>query len=99
MEYYRKGTVFGMFLSSGVINNPDFTMDRINAVAKILRRKHRFNGYLHLKIIPGASDAAIEETVSLANAVSVNIEAPGEKYFRKLSDEKDYLKDIIRPIN
>ncbi len=98
MEYYRKGTVFGMFLSSGVIDNPDFTMDRINAVAKILRRKHRFNGYLHLKIIPGASDAAIAETVSLANAVSVNIEAPGEKYFRKLSDEKDYLKDIIRPI-
>ena len=98
LEYYRRGKVFGMFLSSGVINNPDFTMDRINAVAKILRYKHKFNGYLHLKIIPGASDAAIEEAVSLSNAVSVNIEAPGEKYFKDLSDEKDYLKDIIRPL-
>ena len=51
-----------------------------------------------MKIIPGASDAAIEEAVSLANAVSVNIESPGEKYYNALSDEKNYINDIIRPI-
>ena len=98
MEYYWKKKVFGMFLSSGIINNPDYTMDRINAVAGILRRKYQFRGYLHLKIIPGASNAAIEETMSLASAVSVNIETPGEQYFNKLSDRKNYLKDIVRPL-
>ena len=98
MEYYRKNIVFGMFLSSGIINTPDFTMEKINAVAEILRRKYRFRGYLHLKIIPGASNAAIEEAMSLASAVSVNIETPGEKYFNKLSERKNYLNDIIRPL-
>ena len=98
MDYYRHRKVFGMFLSSGVINNPDYTMDKINSVAAILRRKYKFKGYLHLKIIPGASNAAIEETMSLASAVSVNIETPGESHFNKLSERKNYLKDIIRPL-
>ncbi len=98
LEYYGRRKVFGMFLSSGVIDNPDFTMEKINTIARILRRKHQFKGYLHLKIIPGASNAAIEEAVSLANAVSVNIESPGEKYYKNLSDEKNYINDIIRPI-
>src|SRR5512135_2545728 len=59
LEYLRKRKAFGLFLSSGVIGNADHTMDRINAVARLLRNKHRYRGYIHLKIIPGASDAAI----------------------------------------
>lgn len=97
LEYYRAGKVIGLFLSSGVMGNPDKTMERINAVAQILR-KRQFKGYLHLKIIPGASDSAIEEAVSLATAVSVNIETAGEEHFRKLSANKNYLEDVIQPI-
>lgn len=97
LEYYRANKVMGLFLSSGVIGNPDATMERINKTAKILRRK-QFKGYIHLKIIPGASDAAIEEAVSLASNVSVNIETPGETSFQKLCRNKNYLEDIIHPI-
>ncbi len=98
MEYQRKKKVFGLFLSSAVINNADYTMDKINTVARLLRYKHNFRGYIHLKIIPGASDAAIKDALSLATAVSLNIETPGKKYFTSLSSRKDYDKDIIRPL-
>lgn len=97
LEYYRARKVEGLFLSSGVIGTPDNTMARINATASMLRQKG-FKGYLHLKIIPGASDAAIEQAVSLAHTVSVNIETPGEKSFQKLCTRKNYLEDVIRPI-
>lgn len=97
VEYYRAGKVMGLFISSGVMNNPDVTMSRINKVAIILRRMN-FKGYIHLKVIPGASDASIEEAVSLANAVSVNIETAGENNFKVLSSTKDYKDDVIRPI-
>jgi len=73
-------------------------MDRLTTSAKILRKKYGFRGYIHLKIIPGASDAAIEEAVSLANTVSLNIETPGEKNLAKLSEKKKYIEDIIEPI-
>lgn len=98
LQYYRAGMVSGLFLTSGVTGTPDSTMQIINAVGSVLRKKEQFRGYMHLKIIPGASDAAIEETVSLASAVSLNIETPGEKNFRVLSTRKDYINDIIRPI-
>lgn len=98
MDYLKKREVFGLFLSSGVIGTPDDTMDRINAVARLLRYKYQFRGYIHLKIIPGASDAAIEDSLSLASAVSLNIETPGKKHFDLLSDRKDYMRDIIRPM-
>jgi predicted DNA-binding helix-hairpin-helix protein len=98
MEYQKKKRVFGLFLSSAVINNADYTMDKINTAARLLRYKHNFRGYIHLKIIPGASDAAIEDALSLATAVSLNIETPGRKHFTALSSKKDYDKDILHPI-
>lgn len=98
MEYYRNKKVFGLFLSSGVIGSPDNTMRLLNDTVLILRRRYNFHGYVHLKIIPGASDAAIMESISIASAVSLNIETPGDKYFKKLSDSKDFNSDIIRPI-
>lgn len=98
LDYYERREVFGLFLSAGVLGSADATMDRLNSVARILRKKHRFKGYIHLKIIPGASNAAIEETVSLADAVSVNIETPGEKNLAKLSQKKRYIQDIIEPM-
>ena len=98
LDYYNQRKVFGLFLSSGVLGSPDATMDRLNGAARLLRRRHGFRGYIHLKIIPGASDAAVEEAVSLASAVSLNIETPGEKNLAKLSHKKRYIQDIIEPI-
>ncbi len=98
LDYYNQRKVFGLFLSSGTSGSADATMDRLNTTAKILRKKHSFKGYIHLKIIPGASDAAIVEAVSLADAVSLNIETPGEKNLAKLSNRKKYIRDIIEPM-
>jgi len=98
LDYYNQRKVFGLFLSSGVLYSPDATMDRLNSVARILRQKHNFKGYIHLKIIPGASDAAVEDALSLASAVSLNIETPGRKNLEKLSKKKRYIQDIIEPI-
>lgn len=97
-DYYTQGKVFGIFVSSGVIGTPDATMERINAIACLLRSRYRFRGYIHLKIIPGASFAAIEEAVRLASAVSLNIETPGADFLAQVSSKKDFLRDIIEPI-
>jgi predicted DNA-binding helix-hairpin-helix protein len=98
LDYYNQHKVFGLFLSSGVFGSSDITMERLNSIARILRIKYRFKGYIHLKVIPGASNGAVEEAVSLASAVSLNIETPGEKNLEKLSTKKNYIKDIIEPI-
>jgi predicted DNA-binding helix-hairpin-helix protein len=98
LDYYNRRKVYGLFLSSGVLGSADATMDRLNIVARILRKKYAFKGYIHLKIIPGASNAAIEEAVSLASAVSLNIETPGQENLTKLSEKKNYIRDIIEPI-
>jgi predicted DNA-binding helix-hairpin-helix protein len=98
LDYYKKRKVFGLFLSSGVCGSADATMEKLNLVARLLRKRYGFCGYIHLKIIPGASDAAIEDAVSLASAVSLNIETPGEANLAKLSEKKKYIRDIIEPI-
>ena len=98
MNYYNRKEVFGLFLSSAVAKSPDTTMNRLNAVARILRYKYAFRGYIHLKIMAGASKAAIDESLSLASNVSLNIETPGAENMQKLSQKKDYLRDIIDPI-
>ena len=98
LDYYKKRKVFGLFLSSGVFGSADATMEKLNLVARLLRKRYGFCGYIHLKIIPGASDAAIEDAVSLASAVSLNIETPGEANLAKLSEKKKYIRDIIEPI-
>lgn len=98
LDYYNQRKVFGLFLSSGLIGSADSTMDRLNTVARLLREKHGFKGYIHLKIIPGASNAAIEDAVSLSSAVSLNIETPGADKLAKVSQKKRYIQDIIEPI-
>jgi len=98
LDYYNRRKVAGLFLSSGVCRSPDTSMAALNTTAKILRQKHKFKGYIHLKVIPGACNAAVEEAVSLASMVSMNIETPGAAHLAKLSKKKDYIKDIIAPI-
>jgi predicted DNA-binding helix-hairpin-helix protein len=88
--------VDGLFVSSGVCGSTENTMAKIIAVAEILRKKQNFRGFIHLKIVPGASDEAVRQAVMLASRVSVNIEAPGPERLAKLSRRKDFHNDIIR---
>ena len=98
LPYWRSGQVVGIFLTSGVCGNPDAAMARMLTTAEILRRRERFRGVLHLKIIPGASDAAIERALALASGVSLNIETAGAEHFAKLTARKDYLNSVIAPL-
>ncbi len=98
LDYFNRREVFGLFISSGVLGTPDATMERLNRVARILRYRRGYKGYIHLKVIPGASANAIEEAVSLATAVSLNIETPGAKHLAKLSSRKRFIEDIVEPI-
>ena len=90
MEFYRRNYIEGLFLSSGVVRNPDYTMERLARVAKDLRLKHRFNGYIHLKSIPGASEELVHEAGLYADRMSVNLEIPTEKNLKLLAPEKDH---------
>ncbi len=94
----RLDHVHGLFLTSGVEYSPDESMARMTAVGELLRKRHGYRGFLHLKILPGASEAAIEEALSLADAVSVNVEAPTQGSFSALSNTKNFHRDIVRPI-
>lgn len=98
MEFYRRNYIEGLFLSSGVVRNPDYTMERIARVAKDLRTIHRFNGYIHLKSIPGASRELIDEAGLYADRMSVNIEIPNETSLKFLAPEKDYAS-VYRPMS
>lgn len=98
LDYFNRREVFGLFLTSGVLGTPDATMERLNRIARILRYRRNFRGYIHLKIIPGASANAIEEAVSLSTAVSLNIETPGANHLAKLSSRKRFIEDIVEPI-
>ena len=98
LPYWRAGKVFGLFLTSGVCGTPDATMERLVDTAEILRRRHAFRGYIHLKLIPGASDAAIDAALRVASAVSLNIETAGEAHFRRLTRRKDYVDGIVAPL-
>ncbi|MBN2243343.1 MAG: radical SAM protein [Acidobacteria bacterium] len=98
LDYFNRREVFGLFLTSGVLGTADATMERLNRVARILRYKRGFRGYIHLKIIPGAGAAAVEEAVSLSTAVSLNIETPGAGHLARLSSRKRFIEDIVEPI-
>jgi putative DNA modification/repair radical SAM protein len=95
--FYRRNYIEGLFLSSGVIKSADYTMERMVLVAKKLRNEENFNGYIHLKAIPGASSELIHEAGIWADRLSVNMEIPTEPNLKKLAPEKNY-PDIINPM-
>jgi len=95
--FYRRNYIEGLFLSSGVIKNPDYTMERIIKVARELRTVHRFNGYIHLKSIPGSSPALVREAGLYADRLSVNLEIPTEANLKLLAPDKNY-KNIFLPM-
>jgi putative DNA modification/repair radical SAM protein len=89
IEFYKRNYIEGLFLSSGIIRSPDYTMEQMILVAKKLRRDHGFRGYIHLKTIPEASPWLIEEAGLWADRLSINLELPTEKSLEQLAPEKD----------
>jgi len=97
LEFYRRNYIEGLFLSSGVVRNPDYTMERLVKVVKDLRQVYRFNGYIHLKSIPGASQELVNEAGLYADRMSVNIEIPNEQSLQLLAPEKDF-QSVFTPM-
>ncbi|MBB3020074.1 putative DNA modification/repair radical SAM protein [Microvirga lupini] len=89
VEFYKRNYIEGLFLSSGIIRSPDYTMEQMILVAKKLRRDHGFRGYIHLKTIPEASPWLIEEAGLWADRLSINLELPTERSLEQLAPEKD----------
>jgi putative DNA modification/repair radical SAM protein len=88
LNFYRRNYIEGLFLSSGIIQSVDYTMEQLNRVARTLRLTHGFNGYIHLKAIPGAHPALLEEAGRYADRLSANIELPTKRDLTLLAPEK-----------
>ncbi len=98
IEFYRRNYIEGLFLSSGVVNNPDYTMERMVRVIKKLRTELRFNGYIHMKSIPGASRELVNEAGLYADRLSVNLEIAVEENLKLIAPEKDHTS-IYKPMS
>ena len=88
LDFYKRNYIEGLFLSSGIIQSPDYTMEQLIQVAKTLRSVHKFGGYIHLKAIPGASEALTKEAGLWADRLSANIELPTQQDLVQLAPEK-----------
>jgi putative DNA modification/repair radical SAM protein len=97
INFYRRNYIEGLFLSSGVERSPDYTMENLVRILKDLRLVHKFNGYIHVKAIPGADPKLIYEAGLYADRMSVNIELPSEKSLKLLAPQKNKA-DILRPM-
>src|SRR6218665_1872540 len=98
INFYRRNYIEGLFLSSGIFKNADYTMERLVQIAKKLRTEHNFNGYIHLKSIPGASDELMHEAGLYADRLSVNLEMPTEEGLKLLAPDKN-RQDMIQPMD
>ncbi len=97
MEFYRRNYIEGLFLSSGIIHNPDYTMGLLYETLFLLRGKYKFNGYIHVKGIPGASSELVESIGYLADRMSVNLELPTSEGLKELAPNK-VRKNILTPM-
>lgn len=97
MNFYRRNYIEGLFLSSGIVGNPDMTMELIYQTIRKLREVYRFRGYIHVKGIPGADPLLIQKTGFLADRMSVNLELPTADGLKKLAPNK-HRKNILTPM-
>lgn len=97
MNFYRRNYIEGLFLSSGILKNPDYTCEQMIEVVRILREEYRFNGYIHAKAIPGADSLLIQRLGTLADRMSVNIELPSQQSLHLLAPDKSKTK-ILKPM-
>ena len=102
LNFYRRNYIEGLFLSSGIIKSPDYTMELLIKTISMLRHKYHFNGYIHAKAIPGASQKLLKELGTLVDRLSANIELPTENGLKLLAPNKEsknvaqimkYIKD------
>lgn len=97
MNFYRRNYIEGLFLSSGVIRNPDYTCERMAEVLRLLREEYRFSGYIHTKAIPGADSRLIAKLGACSDRMSVNIELPSQKSLQMLAPQKS-KQSILQPM-
>jgi putative DNA modification/repair radical SAM protein len=97
INFYRRNYIEGLFLSSGIFKNADYTMERLVRIVKKLRNEERFNGYIHLKTIPGASEELLKEAGLYADRMSINLEMPTEAGLRLLAPEKSH-EEVKKPL-
>ncbi len=92
INFYKRNYIEGLFLSSGIIKSPDYTMEKLIETVYLLRNKYHFNGYIHCKAIPGASESLLKKLASLVDRISANIEMPTENGLKLLAPDKDTNK-------
>lgn len=97
IEFYKRNYIEGLFLSSGIVKSPDFTMEKIYETLRLLRLVYKFQGYIHVKTIPGADPMIIEKTGWLADRMSVNLELPTAEGLRQLAPHKN-RNNILKPM-
>ena len=98
MDLHSQGRVFGLFLSSAIHGTAAATMDRMLGTAELLRKRHAFRGYIHLKMIPGSRPNQIERAMALATRVSVNMEAPTAAHLARIAPGKKFDEQILAPM-
>lgn len=98
IEFYKRNYIEGLFLSSGVLKNPDYTMEKICEALRMLRTQYHFNGYIHVKAIPGASSELIYSAGLLADRISINMELPTQDSLSTLAPNKN-MQTILKPMN
>lgn len=97
VNFYKRNYIEGLFLSSGVLKNPTYTMEKMCETLSLLRNKYRFNGYIHVKTIPGAADELLATAGYLADRISVNLELPTAESLTKLAPNKTF-QTILDPM-
>ncbi len=97
-EFYRRNYVEGLFLSSGIVRSPDYTMDLMLQTVEILRTRYQYAGYVHLKTLPGTSQGLIERAGELADRTSVNLEAPRPERLDTIAPEKQLRTEVLQPM-
>lgn len=95
VEFYRRNFIEGLFLSSGILQSPDYTMEQIYQTLYLLRHQYRFRGYIHVKAIPGADPLLIEKTGFLADRMSINLELPTAESLKKLAPNKSRARILL----
>ncbi|MBI4310732.1 MAG: putative DNA modification/repair radical SAM protein [Chloroflexi bacterium] len=98
MELYQRQTVAGLFLSSGIASTPDGIMEKLLDTVDALRNRYKFRGYIHLKVMPGASPAGVEAAHRLGTRLSINMELPTAEHLAKVSTMKDFNNHILEPM-
>jgi putative DNA modification/repair radical SAM protein len=98
INFYKRNYIEGLFLSSGIVKDEDYTMTLIINALKILRYEYKFNGYIHTKLIPNADNSLVEEVIRLSNRVSSNIELPSNKSLMLLAPDKNKTS-VLKPLN